>query len=113
MKPININEQPKYKFQYPENCPSKILGPNIIIREVAPTKQGQIHLPEGTTVRLQHFIEDFDPEQIDPSLKGKIKKGDEVVVKFFGDEAIVAKRSTETQDLTFIMMDQYRLLAIY
>jgi co-chaperonin GroES (HSP10) len=105
------------EFVYPDKCPKTIIGPNIIIKECVPikTKSG-IYLGDGSSTRkvnMSHYIEEFNEDDIHESLKGKIKKGDKVVVKFYGDEAIVAKKTTEENELVYIMVDQFRILAVY
>lgn len=114
MARLNIDDKTdKFIFQYPDKTPKTIMWGSIIIKEVTPKKEGMIHLPEGTQVKITHYIEDFVEEDLDERLKGKIKKGDKVVVKIYGDEAVVAKRKTEDNELVFFMVDQGRILGIY
>ena len=101
---------------YPDKPPKTIFGPNFIIKEVMPKKEGKIYLGDGsssTKVKISHYVEDFNEEDIHESLKGKIKVGDKVVVKMYGDEAIVAKKSTDENDLIYLMVDQFRIIGKY
>jgi co-chaperonin GroES (HSP10) len=105
------------EFIYPDKPPKEIFGPNFIIKETLPKKtEGGIYLGDGTKARkvaISHYIHDFNEEDLHESLKGKIKKGDKVVVKMYGDEAIVAKKSTDENDIMYLMVDQFRVIAKY